>query len=66
VAEQAAAVRALIQQTGWTSQQDIKLLARHFKGVRAPKVQAIAEAWSRWGRRRNMLHIISRKGIILS
>ncbi|NBB78784.1 MAG: hypothetical protein GVY36_04970 [Verrucomicrobia bacterium] len=44
VAEQAAAVRSLIRQTGWTSDQDIKLLAQHFKGVRAPKVQAIADA----------------------
>jgi hypothetical protein len=44
VAEQAAAVRALIRQTGWTSEQDIQPIAQHFKGVRAPKVQAIADA----------------------
>lgn len=39
-----AGVRTVIQQTGWTSEQDIKLVAQHFKGVRAPKVQAIADA----------------------
>jgi len=44
VAEQAAAVRKVIRQTNWTSEQDIKQVAQHFKGVRAPKVQAIAEA----------------------
>jgi hypothetical protein len=42
--EQAAAVRRAIRQTGWTSAQDIAPLAQQFKGVRAPKVQAIAEA----------------------
>lgn len=44
VAEQVAAVRDLIRKTDWSSEQDIKLLATHFKGVRPPKVQAIVEA----------------------
>lgn len=44
VADQVAAVRDIIRKTGWSSNQDIKIIASHFKGVRAPKVQAIAEA----------------------
>ncbi len=42
--KQAAAVRDLIRKTGWTSDQPIQALAQHFKGVRATKVQAIADA----------------------
>jgi hypothetical protein len=42
--KQAAAVRDSIQKTRWTSDQDIKILTQHFKGVRTPKVQTIANA----------------------
>jgi len=39
-----AAVRDCIQKTRWTSDQEIKIFAQHFKGVRALKVQSIADA----------------------
>jgi hypothetical protein len=44
LAQQAALVRQVAQETGWTTEAPIKALSGRFKGVRAPKVKAVVDA----------------------
>ncbi|MCC5839509.1 MAG: class I SAM-dependent DNA methyltransferase [Opitutales bacterium] len=44
LAEQAALVRKVAQDTNWTTEAPLKALSAHFSGVRAPTLRAVVEA----------------------